>query len=139
MTVGIKDGIGCFPDKLSAEKRTASVVPDDFEHEHATCFNVKGRGLVVFTSCGHRGVVNSVKRAMEVSGVTKVHAVAGGFHLAPHKEDYVRETVAALKAINPDCVIPMHCTGEAFIDIVRQEMPDKFIRSYNGSRYIFGG
>jgi len=33
----------------------------------------------------------------------------------------------------------MHCTGEAFIDIARQEMPDKFIRSYNGSRYIFGG
>ena len=139
MTVGIKDGIGCFPDKLSEEKRAAHVVPDDFEHEHATCFNVKGRGLVVLTSCGHRGVVNSVKRAMEVSGIKKVHAVAGGFHLAPHKEDYVRETVAALKAINPDCVIPMHCTGEAFIDIARQEMPDKFIRSYNGSRYIFGG
>jgi len=54
------------------------------------------------------------------------------------KDDYVRETVAALKATNPDCVIPMHCTGEAFIDIVRQEMPDKFIRSYTGSRYIFG-
>lgn len=138
MTVGIQDGIGCFPDKLPEEKRTARVVPDDFEHEHATCFNVKGRGLVVLTSCGHRGVVNSVKRAMEVSGIKKVHAVAGGFHLAPHKDDYVRETVAALKAINPDCVIPMHCTGEAFIDIVRQEMPDKFIRSYTGSRYIFG-
>jgi len=50
----------------------------------------------------------------------------------------VRETVAALKALNPDCVIPMHCTGEAFIDIARQEMPDKFIRSYTGSRYLFG-
>jgi len=92
----------------------------------------------VLVSCGHRGVVNSVNRAMEVSGIKKVHAVAGGLHLAPYKEDYVRETVAALKAINPDCVIPMHCSGEAFIDIVRQEMPDKFIRSYNGSRYIFG-
>ena len=138
MTVGIQDGIGCFPEKLSEEKRTAKVIPDDFEHEHATCFNVKGRGLVVLASCGHRGVVNSMKRAMEVSGIKKVHAVAGGLHLAPYKEDYVRETVAALKAINPDCVIPMHCTGDTFIDIVRQEMPDKFIRSYTGSRYIFG-
>src|SRR5205823_1760445 len=91
---------------------TARVIPDDFEHELATCFNVKGRGLVVLTSCSHRGVVNSVKRAMEVSGIKKVHAVAGGFHLAPQKEDYVRETVAALKEISPDYVIPMHCTGE---------------------------
>ena len=138
MTVGVKDGLGCFPDKLPEGKRTATVVPDDFEHEQATCFNVKGRGLVVLTSCSHRGVVNVVKRAVDVSGVTKVHAVMGGFHLAPHKEEYVRETVAALKTINPDHVIPMHCTGEAFTDIVQQEMPGKFIRSYTGSRFIFG-
>jgi 7,8-dihydropterin-6-yl-methyl-4-(beta-D-ribofuranosyl)aminobenzene 5'-phosphate synthase len=58
--------------------------------------------------------------------------------LAPHKEDYVRDTVAALKDTNPDCIIPMHCTGETFIDIVQKEMPDKFIRSYTGSRDIFG-
>jgi 7,8-dihydropterin-6-yl-methyl-4-(beta-D-ribofuranosyl)aminobenzene 5'-phosphate synthase len=138
MTVGVKDGVGCFPDKLPEGKRTATVVPDDFEHEQATCFNVKGRGLVVLTSCSHRGVVNVVKRAVEISGVKTVHAVVGGFHLAPHKEEYVRETVAALKAINPDHVIPMHCTGEAFADIVQQEMPSKFIRSYTGSRFIFG-
>jgi 7,8-dihydropterin-6-yl-methyl-4-(beta-D-ribofuranosyl)aminobenzene 5'-phosphate synthase len=138
MTVGMHDGIGCFPDKLPEEKRATHVIPDDFEHEIATCFNVKGRGLIVITSCGHRGVVNSVKRAIDISGITKVHAVLGGMHLAPHKEDYVRETVAALKELSPDCVIPMHCSGEMFIDIVQKEMPGKFIRSYTGSRYIFG-
>ena len=138
MTVGIRDGVGCFPDKLPENKRSATVVPDDFEHEQATCFNVKDRGLVVITSCSHRGVVNVLKRAIEVSGIKKVHAVLGGFHLAPHKEEYVRETVAALKAIEPEYVIPMHCTGEAFIDIVQQEMGGKFIRSYTGSRFIFG-
>ena len=138
MTVGTHDGIGCFPDKLPEEKRATHVIPDDFEHEIATCFNVKGRGLIVITSCGHRGVVNSVKRAIDISGIEKVHAVLGGMHLAPHKEDYVRETVAALKELSPDCVIPMHCSGEMFIDIVQKEMPGKFIRSYTGSRYIFG-
>jgi 7,8-dihydropterin-6-yl-methyl-4-(beta-D-ribofuranosyl)aminobenzene 5'-phosphate synthase len=139
MTVGTQDGIGCFPEKLPEAKRMAHVIPDDFDHELATCFNVKGRGLVVITSCGHRGVVNSVKRAIDISGIEKVHAVVGGVHLAPHKEDYVRETVAKLKELNPDCVIPMHCSGELFIDIVQEEMPGKFIRSYTGSRYIFGG
>lgn len=138
MTVGIKDGIGCYPDKLPAEKQAAKVVPDDFQHELATCFNVKNRGLVVITSCSHRGVVNSVKRAVEVSGIEKVHAVMGGFHLAPHKAEYVQETVAALKEINPDVVIPMHCSGEAFIEEMQKEMPEKFIRSYAGSLYVFG-
>ena len=83
-------------------------------------------------------MVNTVKRAMEISGIRKVHAVAGGFHLAPHKEEYVRETVAALKEINPDYIIPMHCTGEVFIEVVQKEMPNQFIRSYTGSRYSFG-
>jgi 7,8-dihydropterin-6-yl-methyl-4-(beta-D-ribofuranosyl)aminobenzene 5'-phosphate synthase len=138
MSVGVHDGVGCYPDKLPDNKRTATVVPDDFAHELATCFNVKGRGLVVLTSCSHRGVVNTVKRAMEVSGIRKVHAVAGGFHLAPHKEEYVRQTVGALKQINPDYVIPMHCTGEIFIDVVEKEMPNQFIRSYTGSCYSFG-
>jgi 7,8-dihydropterin-6-yl-methyl-4-(beta-D-ribofuranosyl)aminobenzene 5'-phosphate synthase len=138
MTVGIHDGVGCYPDKLSENKRTAAVIPDDFAHELATCFNVRGRGLVVLTSCSHRGVVNTVKRAMDVSGIRKVHAVVGGFHLAPHKDEYVRETVAALKEINPDYVIPMHCTGELFIEVAQREMPNQFIRSYTGSRYSFG-
>jgi len=138
MTVGIHDGVGCYPDKLSENKRTAAVLPDDFAHELATCFNVRGRGLVVLTSCSHRGVVNTVKRAMDVSGIRKVHAVVGGFHLAPHKDEYVRETVAALKEINPDYVIPMHCTGELFIEVAQREMPNQFIRSYTGSRYSFG-
>jgi 7,8-dihydropterin-6-yl-methyl-4-(beta-D-ribofuranosyl)aminobenzene 5'-phosphate synthase len=137
MTIGLADGLGCFPDQFPEEKRTAKVIPDEFDHEHATCYHVKGRGLVVLTSCGHRGVVNSVRRAMAVSGVNKVHAVLGGFHLAPHQEEYVRNTVLALKDINPDVVMPMHCTGEVFIDIMAKEMPGKLVRSYTGSRYIF--
>ena len=87
------------------------MVPDDFQHEQATCFNVKGKGLVVMTSCGHRGIVNSVRSAIKVSGVSKVHAIIGGFHLMPMPDEYVRATVAALKELNPDYLIPMHCSG----------------------------
>ena len=137
MTIGVKNEVGCFADKMPEGKKTAVQIPDDFAHELATCFNVKGRGLVVITSCGHRGVVNSVKQAMKVSGVKKLHAVLGGFHLAPHPEPYVRDTVLALKDLAPDVVIPMHCTGEVFHEIMTKEMPDRLIRSYTGSRYTF--
>lgn len=138
MHVGIKDGIGCFPDKLAAEKQSVQVIADDFQHELATCFNVKDRGLVVITSCSHRGVVNTVTRAMEVSGIKKIHAVAGGFHLAPQKEEYVKQTVTELIALEPDYIIPMHCTGETFAQILQQQSGEKFIRSYTGSQYVFG-
>ena len=137
MAVGRKGDVGCSPEGIPEAKRSQTVVPDDFDHEQATCFNVKGKGLVVLTSCGHRGVVNSVRGAMRVSGVNKVHAVLGGFHTAPHPVEYLRETVAALKEINPDWLIPMHCSGEAFIAIAMQEMPAKTIRSSTGTRFVF--
>jgi 7,8-dihydropterin-6-yl-methyl-4-(beta-D-ribofuranosyl)aminobenzene 5'-phosphate synthase len=138
MKIGIDHGNGCYADKLPEDERTKAVVPDQFRHEIATAFNLKDRGLVVLTSCSHRGVVNAIKQAQAASGITKVHAVIGGFHLAPYKEDYVRETIASLKEINLDYVIPLHCTGEPFYEMAKSEMPTKLLRSYTGTRFVFG-
>jgi 7,8-dihydropterin-6-yl-methyl-4-(beta-D-ribofuranosyl)aminobenzene 5'-phosphate synthase len=139
MKIGIEDGIGCYPDKLPQEERTRSIVPDQFQHELATAYNVKGRGLVILTSCSHRGMVNTIKQAQAASGVTKVHAVIGGFHLAPYQEDYVRQTIAALKEMDVDYVIPLHCSGELFYELAKAEMPTKLVRSYTGTRFVFEG
>jgi 7,8-dihydropterin-6-yl-methyl-4-(beta-D-ribofuranosyl)aminobenzene 5'-phosphate synthase len=137
MKIGIDRGIGCYAEKFTEEERAKVSIPDQFRHEIATTFKLKGRGLVVLTSCSHRGVVNAVKQVQAISGVKKVHAVMGGFHLAPYKEDYVRETVSSLKEIDPDYVIPLHCTGEPFYEIAKAEMPTKLLRSYTGTRFVF--
>jgi 7,8-dihydropterin-6-yl-methyl-4-(beta-D-ribofuranosyl)aminobenzene 5'-phosphate synthase len=60
MKVGVENGLGCFPDKMPADRRPIDWAPDEFDHEISTCVNLKGRGLVLLTSCGHRGLVNSV-------------------------------------------------------------------------------
>jgi 7,8-dihydropterin-6-yl-methyl-4-(beta-D-ribofuranosyl)aminobenzene 5'-phosphate synthase len=138
MRIGVDHGVGCYADKLPEEERTKTVVPDQFRHEIATAFNLKGRGLVVLTSCSHRGVVNAIRQAQAASGVKRVHAVIGGFHLAPYKEDYVRETIAALKEIDLDYVVPLHCSGEPFYEMAKAEMPGKLLRSYTGTRFVFG-
>ncbi|MGB8275392.1 MAG: MBL fold metallo-hydrolase [Alphaproteobacteria bacterium] len=137
MTIGVEDGLGCFPDRFTAEERAKAVIPDKFRHEIATAFHLKDRGLVVLTSCSHRGVVNAVKQAQAVSGVEKVHAVIGGFHLVPYKEEYVRETVRALQALDLDYLVPLHCTGETFYEIAKAEIPTKLLRSYTGTRFVF--
>ena len=139
MRVGIKDGIGCYSYKLPQDEQNKAIIPDQFRHELATAYNVKGRGLVILTSCSHRGVVNTIKQAQAASGVTKVHAVIGGFHLAPYTEDYVRRTVAALKDMDVDFIIPLHCSGEVFYELAKAEMPTKLLRSYTGSRFVFEG
>lgn len=137
MKIGVEDGIGCYPDGFSEDERTKAVIPDQFRHEIAIAFNLKGRGLVVMTSCSHRGVVNAIKQAQAASGVRKVHAVVGGFHLAPYKEDYVRKVIKALQEIDLDYLIPLHCTGEPFYEIAKVEMPTKLLRSYTGTRFVF--
>jgi 7,8-dihydropterin-6-yl-methyl-4-(beta-D-ribofuranosyl)aminobenzene 5'-phosphate synthase len=111
-------------------------MPRSHVHEHATCFNVKDRGLVVISSCGHGGIVNSVRQAQEVSGVQKIHAIMGGFHLGPAPADYLNQVVA--EKLEPDAVVPMHCSGANFTQAVREQMPDKLVLATIGSRIIFG-
>jgi 7,8-dihydropterin-6-yl-methyl-4-(beta-D-ribofuranosyl)aminobenzene 5'-phosphate synthase len=137
MLPGIRDGSGCEVGALAEAKQRTETPPDDFVHEIATAYHVKGRGLVVMTSCGHRGVVNSVLAAIEASGVNKVLAVMGGFHLAPYPAEYQQKTAEALLALNPEFLIPMHCSGEHFINILNSNMPKRFIRSSTGSRFTF--
>jgi 7,8-dihydropterin-6-yl-methyl-4-(beta-D-ribofuranosyl)aminobenzene 5'-phosphate synthase len=136
--IGIFDGFGCYPEKMPAAKNVAKYIPDDFDHEIGTVYMVKGKGLVVLTSCSHRGVINTVKAAQQASGIDKVHAVIGGFHIVPPLgDDYIRQTIEAFKEINPDHLIPGHCTGDRFYDLAREAMGDKVIHSAVGTRFIF--
>jgi 7,8-dihydropterin-6-yl-methyl-4-(beta-D-ribofuranosyl)aminobenzene 5'-phosphate synthase len=137
MSVGMQGALGCAPEKVNPAKKSVVNVPDDFEHEQTTVYNVRGKGLVIMTSCGHRGIVNSVRSAIKVSGISKVHAIMGGFHLAPHPPEYLKQTIESLKQFNPDFLIPMHCSGETFITMAAAEFGPKFIRSSTGTRFIF--
>src|SRR3974377_2564705 len=124
--VGIIDGFGCFPEKMPAHKNTGDYIKDDFEHEIATSYMVKGKGLVVLTSCSHRGVINTVRQAQAASGVQKVHAVVGGFHIVPPLDDaYIRMVLADFKEINPDYLMLGHCSGDRFYDLARDALGDK--------------
>lgn len=137
--VGIFDGFGCYPEKMPAAKNTGQYIPDDFDHELATSYMVKGKGLVVLTSCSHRGVINAVRQAMAASGVDKVHAVIGGFHIVPPLgDDYINKTIAEFKAIAPDHLIVGHCTGDRFYDLARAALGDKVVHSAVGTRFVFG-
>jgi 7,8-dihydropterin-6-yl-methyl-4-(beta-D-ribofuranosyl)aminobenzene 5'-phosphate synthase len=136
--LGVVDGFGCSPEKVTPAKNTGTFAPDDFEHEIGTSFLLKGKGLVILSSCSHRGIINTIKQAQVTSGIQKVHAVIGGFHLVPPlTDDYFRQVIAALKEINPDYLMPAHCVGEPFYDMVRREMPEKVFQSNVGTRYLF--
>jgi 7,8-dihydropterin-6-yl-methyl-4-(beta-D-ribofuranosyl)aminobenzene 5'-phosphate synthase len=127
------------PGTVKMEAKPGELVKDIFWGEHATAYNVKDRGLVVISSCGHAGIVNSVRQIQKSTGIEKVHAVVGGWHLAPYPDELIAKTVEAMKQINPDYLIPMHCTGFRTLMAVQREMPEKLIMPSTGTRVVFGG
>ena len=132
-----KQAASCDYGHYTAAELQGKIVPDQHVHEHATCFNIRGKGLVVISSCGHVGIVNSVRQAQEVSGIQKVHAIVGGFHLGPAPADYLKQVVAEIKKLEPDVLIPMHCSGLNFLLEARAQMPGSVINTSTGSRLIF--
>jgi 7,8-dihydropterin-6-yl-methyl-4-(beta-D-ribofuranosyl)aminobenzene 5'-phosphate synthase len=116
-------------------KKGEQFVQEDFIGEQAVVLNAKGKGLVVLSACAHRGIVNTVKHAQKITGIDKVHAIIGGFHLTGAKPELIQRTIADIKAIRPDFIVPTHCTGFEAITAFAREMPDQFILNTAGTRY----
>src|ERR1700742_825357 len=133
-----KDGAGCNASHYLPAEMEGKIVPDEHIHEHATCFNLKDRGLIVISSCGHVGIVNSVREAMEVAGGEKGHAIMGGFHLGPAPADYLTQVVAEIGKLDPDVLIPMHCSGLNFTQEAQRQLPGKVLTTTTGTRITFG-
>ena len=111
---------------------------DPIEDDTSIVMHLKGKGLVVLSGCAHAGIVNTVNYAREVTGVDKVHAVMGGFHLSGILfERIIGRTVEEMKKINPDYIIPCHCTGRKAIMEFEKAMPDKFILNMSGTKMTF--
>jgi 7,8-dihydropterin-6-yl-methyl-4-(beta-D-ribofuranosyl)aminobenzene 5'-phosphate synthase len=115
-----------------------TVVVDTFPGEQAMVFHVKDKGLVIVSGCAHAGIINTIKHLKKITGIDKVHAVIGGFHLVNAQPEVIQRTIADLKAINPDWIIPAHCTGFEATKAFSGAMPDRFILNTAGTQYTFG-
>jgi len=118
-------------------KRGDTIEQDTFPGEQAVYFNVKGKGLVILSGCSHSGIVNAVKQAQKNAGTAKVHAIMGGFHLINAKPELIENTVADIKAMKPDYIVPAHCTGFEAVVAFSKAMPNEFILNTAGTQYTF--
>lgn len=118
-------------------KRGERLEQDFFEGELAMVFAVKGHGLVVLSGCAHIGIVNIVKHAQAMTGIAKVHAIIGGFHLVNAQPDLVDRCMEDIHGFDPDYIVPTHCTGFETVMRFALEMPDQFILNTAGTKYTF--
>jgi 7,8-dihydropterin-6-yl-methyl-4-(beta-D-ribofuranosyl)aminobenzene 5'-phosphate synthase len=111
---------------------------DPIEDDTSIVMHLKGKGLVVLSGCAHAGIVNTVQYAREVTGIDKVHVIMGGFHLSGKLfEGIIGRTIEELKKIDPDYLVPCHCTGRKAVMEIEKAMPDKFILNMAGTKMTF--
>lgn len=104
--------------------------------DQAAVLNVRDKGLVLLTGCGHAGIVNIVRYARKLTGVDRVYAVIGGFHLnGPLFEPIIPATCEALAELAPEVIVPSHCTGWRAIHALAATFPDAFIQNSVGTRF----
>jgi 7,8-dihydropterin-6-yl-methyl-4-(beta-D-ribofuranosyl)aminobenzene 5'-phosphate synthase len=111
-----------------------SLVLDD----QALVADIRGRGLVVLTGCGHAGVVNTLLYVKKLTGREHLHAVIGGFHLSgPRFEPLIGPTCDAFADLAPDYLVPAHCTGWKATHALAARFPDAFLQNSVGTRFDF--
>lgn len=96
------------------QKSRNEFVEHYFRDETSVYINVKDKGLVVITGCGHCGIKNIIKHGQKLTGIDKVYALIGGFHEEWNPIEIVDEKVKYIEALNPEITCGMHCTGFTF-------------------------
>ncbi len=112
--------------------------PDPWIHDdQGMVFNVRDKGLVVLTGCGHAGLINTLQYARSITGVSEIYAVIGGFHLTGRIfEPIIPPTIQALKEFSPKVIVPQHCTGWRATHEIARVFPEAFIPNSVGTRFI---
>jgi 7,8-dihydropterin-6-yl-methyl-4-(beta-D-ribofuranosyl)aminobenzene 5'-phosphate synthase len=104
--------------------------------DQALILNVRGKGLLVLTGCGHAGIVNITRYARRLTGLDTVHAVMGGFHLGgPLFEPLIPRVCAEFEQLSPAVIVPAHCTGWAAQRALAERFPAAFIPNTVGTRF----
>ena len=98
--------------------------------------NVRGKGLVILSSCGHSGVINVLYHIRKVTGEDRIHGFIGGLHLTGGLfESILPRTVRELVALSPDLIVPGHCTGWKATHSVAQALPHAYNAANVGTTF----
>jgi 7,8-dihydropterin-6-yl-methyl-4-(beta-D-ribofuranosyl)aminobenzene 5'-phosphate synthase len=110
---------------------------DDFNHEVIVTFG--DDELVVFTGCGHNGLLNILKTIKDkMSG--HIRYVIGGFHLLDSKGSVIYESDTEIKELGIILkndypltdFITGHCTGDLAFESLKKELKHRLIYFFAG-------
>jgi len=94
-------------------------------------------GLIIISGCAHAGIINTISYARQKTGQNKILAFIGGTHLINASEERIAKTVAALKELDVQKIIPCHCTGFNALLKLRNELGDRVVKGETAMSFKF--
>ena len=117
-----------------------NLVPDPLVNDdQAVIANIKDKGLIIITGCGHSGIINTINYAKKITGINEIYTVVGGLHLTGGTifKEAIEPTIAELQKTDPKYIVPCHCTGWEATNKIIDTMPEKFLQSSVGTTFNF--
>ncbi|NOR65356.1 MAG: MBL fold metallo-hydrolase [Candidatus Scalindua sp.] len=105
--------LGAIPRLNEFESQTTSFIDnqgqEDYVPDDSGLAIIHNNQLVIISGCAHSGICNMIDYAMEITGIRKIKAVLGGFHLK-HLSTQTKRTIKYLKDYRISTLFPSHCT-----------------------------
>jgi 7,8-dihydropterin-6-yl-methyl-4-(beta-D-ribofuranosyl)aminobenzene 5'-phosphate synthase len=131
-TTGYEPGFPAQQAWLGGRWEADPLVLDD----QALIIDVRGKGLLVITGCGHAGVINICRYARRLTRERPLYAVMGGFHLSgPVFEPLIPAVLDDLAALAPSVIVPAHCTGWRAQHAIGARFAEAYIPNSVGTRF----
>lgn len=105
-------------------EKDGTILNDTFDHEIVMVLK-EDKGIVIFSGCSHRGIINVVETVFDEFKNIPVKAIFGGFHLmgrpssgmVEEKEDIIF-TAEKLSQYEIERIYTCHCTGKRAFTIL---------------------
>jgi 7,8-dihydropterin-6-yl-methyl-4-(beta-D-ribofuranosyl)aminobenzene 5'-phosphate synthase len=118
---------------LDPEGRRPDAIDDDLALWVETA-----RGVVVCVGCCHAGVVNTLSHVQELNPGARIRALIGGFHLVNASRRRLDQTVAVLRDLDIELLVPCHCTGDDAVKTLTDALgPRRLSPGAAGNTYRF--
>ncbi len=109
------------PFYLDSISKKPDLLPDDL-----ALFTETKSGIVIITGCCHSGIVNTIEYIRSLTD-TPIHTIIGGLHLLNADQNRLDKTIAYLNESGVQQIIPIHCTGEQVIPLLKDQCRSKVI------------
>ena len=94
-------------------------------------------GLLLIVGCSHPGIERIVEAATAIN--SRIHLIAGGFHLVVATDDAIEKIVTALKdKFRVEYIAPGHCTGEPTFAALKKAFGTRYVYAGLGTSLVLG-